>query len=150
MAGRHINDDDGLRALLLRVRRIALLGASANEDRPSNEVMHWLLQQGYEIVPVNPGLAGKAIHGQTVCAKLADVAGPIDLVEVFRASDALPGIVDEMIAARAETGAAVLWTQLNVIHAEATDKAMAHGIDVVINRCPKIEFRRLRMVQRTR
>ena len=147
VTGALVKDDAAIRALLQRVRRIALLGASANEDRPSNEVMHWLLQQGYDVVPINPGLAGKTIHGQKVYAHLADVPAPIDMLDVFRASDALPGIVDEAIAERARLGLSAIWTQLGVIDDAAAAKAVASGLDVVMNRCPKIEWRRLQMVR---
>ncbi len=147
VTGALLSSDTAIRALLQRVRRIALLGASANEDRPSNEVMHWLLQQGYDVVPVNPGLAGRKIHGQTVYAHLADVPAPIDMLDVFRASDALPGIVDEAIAERARLNLSAIWTQLGVVDEAAAAKAAANGFEVVMNRCPKIEWRRLQMAR---
>lgn len=124
------------------VKTIALVGASHNPARPSYGVMAFLLASGYRVIPVNPGLAGQALQGQTVYATLADIPGPpgsIDMVDVFRTSDAVPAIAREAMA----IGAKVLWTQLGVFHAEAANEALAAGLTVVMDRCPAIEFPRL-------
>lgn len=126
-------------ALLQSVRRIALVGASAKADRPSHEVMHFLMRQGYTVIPVNPGLAGQTILGQTVVASLADISPPVDMVDIFRASDAAGAVVDEAIA----HGAGAVWMQLGVIDSAAASRAEAAGLKAVMNRCPKIEFARL-------
>ncbi|PZO81419.1 MAG: CoA-binding protein [Mesorhizobium amorphae] len=134
-------DNTYISDILHGVRRIAMVGASANEVRPSFFVLKYLLAKGYEVVPVNPGQAGKQILGQQVYAKLADIPGAIDMVDVFRASDAVPGIVAEMLAL--DPLPKVLWLQLGVRHDEAAKTAEGAGIRVVMNRCPKIEFGRL-------
>lgn len=131
--------DADIAALLRRTGRIALIGASAKPERASYGVMKTLLDHGYDVVPVNPGLAGQAIHGRTVVAALADVDPPADMVDVFRESSAAAGIVEEAIA----HGAQSLWLQLGVIDADAAAKAEAAGLDVVMDHCPKIEVRRL-------
>lgn len=134
-----LSADADIAALLRRTRRIALVGASAKPERASNEVMRVLLDHGYDVVPVNPGLAGQSIHGQTVAASIADVVPPADMIDVFRDSAAVSGIVDEAIAA----GAQSIWLQLGVIDADAAARAEAAGLVVVMDRCPKIELRRL-------
>ena len=134
-------DNSYISGILNEVKTIAIVGASANEVRPSFFVLKYLVDKGYEVYPVNPGQAGKEICGRPVVARLADVAVPIDMVDVFRASEALPGIVDEMLAI--DPLPKVLWTQLTVRHDEAAAKAEAAGIRVVMNRCPKIEYARL-------
>ncbi|TLU73391.1 CoA-binding protein [Lichenicoccus roseus] len=116
-------------------RRIALVGASANPARPSHGVMRFLLDRGYEVVPVNPGLAGQSLLGQTVVATLAE-AGPVDMVDVFRASGHVAGIADEAI----RLGARTLWLQLGVVDEVAAARARAAGLRVVMDRCPKIEW----------
>ncbi|MHC1549345.1 CoA-binding protein [Phyllobacterium sp. K27] len=133
--------DDYIRSILSSVKTIAMVGASANEVRPSFFVMKYLLAKGYKVIPVNPGQAGKEILGQMAYARLADIPDPIDMVDVFRASDAVPAIVDEILALNPLPK--VIWTQLTVRHDEAARKAEASGIQVVMNRCPKIEYARL-------
>jgi predicted CoA-binding protein len=130
--------DDALRQLLASVRRIALMGASNKPDRPSNGVLRYLLRHGYQVVPVNPGLAGQEIHGQRVVATLAE-AGPIDMVDVFRESAAAPGIAELAVAA----GTGALWLQLGVISDAARDIAAKAGLVFVQDRCPAIEIPRL-------
>jgi predicted CoA-binding protein len=130
--------DDALRQLLASVRRIALMGASNKPDRPSNGVLRYLLRHGYQVVPVNPGLAGQEIHGQRVVATLAE-AGPIDMVDVFRESAAAAGIAEQAVAA----GAGALWLQLGVISDAARDIAAKAGLVFVQDRCPAIEIPRL-------
>lgn len=133
--------DDYIRDILSSVKIIAMVGASANEVRPSFFVMKYLLAKGYQVIPVNPGQAGKNILGQLTYARLADIPEPMDLVDVFRASDAVPAIVDEVLALNPLPK--VIWTQLTVRNDEAARKAEAAGIQVVMNRCPKIEYARL-------
>lgn len=134
-----LTDDQAIRDLLATTRTIALVGASDKPDRPSNEVMHKLLGHGYTVWPINPGLAGKTIHGQTVHASLADLPAAPDLVDVFRRSEDVPGVVAEAIA----RGAKAVWLQLGVISEEGAAQAEAAGLKVVMNRCPKIEIPRL-------
>lgn len=136
-----MSSDNEMRDILRSVRTIALVGASPKPERPSNGVMKFLLDRGYRVIPVNPGQVGKIIHGQTVVEVLADINEPIDMVDVFRASQSLPGIVDEIIAL--EHRPAVLWTQLGVVHEDAAKKAADAGIKVIMDRCPAIEYPRL-------
>jgi predicted CoA-binding protein len=133
--------DDYLAEILGSVRTIALTGASPNPARPSNGVMGYLLSLGYEVVPVNPGQAGKQIQGRTVYARLADIPVPIDMVDVFRASEYLDGVVDEALALKPLPR--VVWAQLGVRDDAAAAKAEAAGIKMVMNRCPAIEYPRL-------
>ncbi|MCW3835266.1 CoA-binding protein [Sphingomonas canadensis] len=132
-------DDAEVKALLERVRTIALVGASDRPDRPSHGVMAYLLAQGYRVIPVNPQLAGREILGQRVAAALSDIEGPIDMVDVFRRSDAAGEVVDAAIA----VGAGSVWMQLGVIDAAAAARAEAAGLAVVMDRCPRIEIPRL-------
>jgi predicted CoA-binding protein len=132
------NTDDTIRDILTTTRRIALVGASAKSWRPSNGVMKFLLDRGYDVTPVNPGLAGQTIHGRTVVATLAD-AGPLEMVDVFRASIHVGPLVDRAI----QLGAKTIWMQLGVIDQDAAAKARAAGIAVVMDRCPVIEDRRI-------
>ncbi|MBL8572367.1 MAG: CoA-binding protein [Hyphomicrobiaceae bacterium] len=131
--------DSYIRSVLQRCRRVAIVGASANENRPSYFVLKYLLQKGYAVFPVNPGIAGKEIAGALVYGRLADIPGGVDMVDVFRASEHVGPIVDEAIA----IGAKVVWMQLGVRNDEAAARAEAAGLEVVMNRCPKIEFGRL-------
>jgi predicted CoA-binding protein len=121
------------------VRTIAVVGASPRRERPSHGVMAYLQRHGYRAIPVNPNAVGTTINGETVYAKLADVPEPIDMVDVFRRSEMAGGVVDEAIAA----GAKVVWMQLGVRDDDAAARAAAHGLKVVMNRCPAIEFPRL-------
>lgn len=130
--------DAKIRSILQRVKTIAMVGASSNWNRPSYFVMKYLQSKGYRVIPVNPGTAGQTLLGETVYAKLADIPDQVDMVDVFRASDALPAIADEAIA----IGAKVLWAQLSVRNDEAAAKAEAAGLEVIMDRCPKIEFSR--------
>ena len=135
--------DAKLRRILASVRTIALVGASSNWNRPSYFVMKYLQGKGYRVIPVNPGQAGKELLGERVYATLRDIprdtVGPIDMVDVFRASDQVGPIVDDAVA----IGAKVVWMQLGVRNDAAGEKAEAAGLEVVMNRCPKIEFGRL-------
>ncbi|WP_275790413.1 CoA-binding protein [Pararhizobium gei] len=127
--------------ILKSTRTIALVGASPNPERPSYRVMAFLLRKGYSVYPVNPGQAGKSIHGQTVYARLADIPEPIDMVDVFRAAAALPALVDEILTL--QTRPKIIWGQLAVRDDLAAAKAEERGIKVVMDRCPAIEYPRL-------
>lgn len=133
-----LETDADIRSLLERTRSIALVGASANPERPSHRVMGKLLAHGYRVIPVNPGLAGQDLLGQRVVASLAE-AGRVDLVDIFRRSEDAGAVVDEAIA----SGARAVWMQLGVINPEAAARAEAAGLAVVMNRCPAIEIPRL-------
>lgn len=130
-----------LSEILRSTKTIALVGASPNPERPSNRVMAFLLRKGFQVIPVNPGHAGHQLHGQTVVARLADITVPIDMVDVFRSADALPALVEEVL--RLSPLPKVIWGQLSVRHDEAAASAEAHGIKVVMDRCPAIEYPRL-------
>lgn len=130
-----------IRAILLGVKRIALVGASNNDVRPSYFVMKYMLDKGYEVVPVNPGLAGKEILGQKVYAALKDIPGRIDMVDIFRNSEAAGKVTDEALAL--DPKPAVIWMQLSVRNNEAAARAEAAGVKVVMNRCPKMEYGKL-------
>jgi len=132
-------DDAYIRQILSNVKRIAIVGASANEVRPSFFVTRYLIAKSYEVFPVNPGIAGKEIAGRMTYATLADVPPPVDMVDVFRASENAPQIVADAI----RIGAKVVWMQLGVRNDEAAAAAEAAGLKVVMNRCPKIEYGRL-------
>ncbi|MER8887222.1 CoA-binding protein [Mesorhizobium sp. M0145] len=134
-------DNAYIAGILNSVKTIALVGASANDVRPSYFVLKYLLGKGFSVFPINPGQAGKEILGQMTYARLADVPGPVDMVDVFRASAAVPGIVDEVL--RLDPLPKVIWMQLGIRHDEAATRAEAVGIKVVMNRCPKIEYGKL-------
>ncbi|MGB3502356.1 MAG: CoA-binding protein [Mesorhizobium sp.] len=138
----HDTYDNSYISLILRsVKTIAIVGASANEVRPSFFVTKYMIDKGYEVYPVNPGHAGKEILGRMTYASLADIPVAIDMVDIFRGSDAVPPIVDEALAL--DPKPKVIWMQLTVRHDEAAAKAEAAGLNVVMNRCPKIEYGRL-------
>jgi predicted CoA-binding protein len=125
--------------VLRSVRMIAMVGASANWTRPSYFVMKYLQTKGYRVAPVNPGLAGQTLLGETVYGALADIPEPVDMVDVFRNSEAAGPIAAEAVA----IGAKVVWMQLGVRDDKAARMAEGHGLKVVMNRCPKIEYSRL-------
>lgn len=134
-------DDGYIAGILDAVKTIAVVGASANDVRPSYFVMKYLIGKGYEVFPVNPGHAGKEILGRMTYASLADIPVAIDMVDVFRASAAIPAIVEDVL--KLEPLPKVIWMQLTVRHDEAAARAEAAGMKVVMNRCPKIEYARL-------
>ncbi|MBC7103382.1 MAG: CoA-binding protein [Parvibaculum sp.] len=127
--------------ILRDTKLIAIVGASANPARDSHEVMRFLQAKGYRVIPVNPGLAGKELNGEKVYASLRDIPEKIDMVDVFRNSEAAGPVADEAV----EIGAKYVWMQLGVVNAEAAARARAAGLRVVMNRCPKIEMPRLGM-----
>jgi predicted CoA-binding protein len=132
-------DDAYMRDVLKRVRTIAAVGVSADQMRPSYAAMLYLQSKGYRVIPINPRYAGQKILGETVRASLDDLSEPPDMVQVFRRSKDAPPVVDDAI----RIGASVLWMQLGVRHDEAAARARAAGLDVVMDRCPKIEYGRL-------
>ena len=138
------NYPDALIARILRsVKTIAMVGASPNEARPSFFAMKYLLDKGFKMIPVNPGQAGKEILGQKVYATVSDLPAPVDMVDIFRNSEAAGPITDEVLANKDRLGVKVLWMQLGVINEEAAKRAEAAGLTVIMNRCPKIEYGRL-------
>lgn len=139
--GRHAIRDDELRAILANSRRIAVLGASARRHRASYRVADYLARNGYLVVPVNPRHEGEALHGHTAVASLTDIAEPVDLIDVFRRSEHLPGHLDAMLAMRPLPRA--VWFQLGVHHDEVAARLRSHGITVVQDRCAEVEHRRL-------
>ncbi len=136
---RSYNDESMIRKILTESKTIALVGASPKPERPAYHVMEFLLSKGYKVIPVNPGLEGKELLGQPVYATLSAIPDPIDMVDVFRNAEAVPGIVDEAIS----IGAKTIWMQLGVINEAAAETAEAAGIQVIMNACPKIEIPKL-------
>lgn len=137
--------DDYLRQILTRARTIVVLGASPRRERPSHRVMAYLQGQGYRTIPVNPNAAGRTINGETCHAALADVAEPIDMVDVFRRSEFAGAAVEDAIA----KGARIVWMQLGVRDDSAAARAEAAGLMVVMDRCPAIEIPRLGLPPRS-
>ena len=133
--------DDYVRRILKGVKTIALVGASNNPARPSWIVTKYLSERGYDVIPINPGLAGQEILGLKVYGSLAEVPRPIDMVEIFRNSQAAGPITDQALAL--DPLPKVIWMQLSVRNDEAAARAEAQGVEVVMNRCPKIEYGRL-------
>jgi len=138
-----INDEGEIRDLLRSPRRIAVIGASPNPARASNEVLGFLVAQGHDVIAVNPGHAGKTIHGAPVVATLADVEPPAELVDIFRNSDDAATAVDEAIV----HGAKAVWMQMGVINEAAAKRADAAGLMVVMDRCPMVEIPRLGLLR---
>ena len=135
-----VESDEAIAQLLLQVKRIALVGASAKPERPSHRVMQFLLDEGYEVLPINPGLAGQRLLGQTVYASLADLPTSVDMADIFRDAASLPEATQDVVAA----GIPAIWTQLGVVHTEAERTGLDAGLQMVIDRCPAIEIPRLR------
>lgn len=133
--------DPFLKDILRRTKVIAVVGVSMNPVRPSYYVARYLSLKGYTVIPVNPGHAGKVLFGQTVRASLSEITQPVDMVDIFRRSEAVPPIVDEALSSFPDLR--TIWMQIGVEHPEAAAKAQARGVDVVMNRCPKIEYQRL-------
>jgi hypothetical protein len=131
--------DAYIRGILARYRTIAMVGASSNTSRPSYFAMKYLKQKGFTVIPVNPGQAGKEILGERVYASLAEIEQKVDIVDIFRSSEAALDITREAI----KIGAHVVWMQLGVRNDEAARLAEEAGLQVVMNRCPKIEYGRL-------
>ncbi|WP_306046746.1 CoA-binding protein [Nioella sp. MMSF_3534] len=133
--------DDLLRRILRSTKTIACVGVSPNPVRPSHYVGRYLKLKGFRVIPVNPGHAGRTLFGATVVASLSEIEGSVDMVDIFRRSESVPPIVDE--ALDRFPGLKTIWMQIGVQHAEAAAKAEARGVQVIQNRCPKIEYQRL-------
>ena len=136
-------DDAYITGILTEVRTVAMVGASANFNRPSFFVIKYLIGKGYTVYPINPGLAGKEIQGCKVFGSLAEVPGPVDMVDIFRNSEAALEVSREAIAQKDRLGLKVVWMQLSVRNDVAAAEAEAAGLKVVMHRCPKIEYGRL-------
>lgn len=132
--------DHYLTEILLETKTIAMVGASLNPARPSYRVGEFLVDQGYQVIPVNPGHAGETLFGETIVGALSDISEPIDMVDIFRRSEAVGPIVE---AALSLNGVKSIWMQIGVENAEAAEIAETAGIKTVMNRCPKIEYPRL-------
>lgn len=141
MAGHDSYPDAAILKILRGVKTIAMVGYSANPARPSSMVFSYLSGRGYTMFPVNPGLAGQTVLGRRVYARLADIPEAIDMVDVFRNSEAAGAVVDEALALAAPPR--VIWMQLTVRNDAAAARAESRGVQVVMNRCPKIEYARL-------
>ena len=139
MSAKLAYEDAYIRGILKRVKTIAAVGMSANDMRPSYFAMLYLQSKGFRVIPINPRYAGQEILGETVLAFLDDLPEPPDMVQIFRRSKDAPPIVEDAI----RIGAKVLWMQLGVRHDEAGARAEEAGLDVVMDRCPKIEYGRL-------
>ncbi|WP_417249886.1 CoA-binding protein [Celeribacter sp.] len=133
--------DEDITRILTDTRVIAMVGASPRADRPSNQVGHFLAQQGYKVIPVNPGQAGKELFGQRVVASLSEIDEPVDMVDIFRRSEAVEPVVEE--ALRELKNLKYVWMQIGVVNEKAAALAVAHGAEVAMDRCPKIEIPRL-------
>ncbi|MEM9968811.1 MAG: CoA-binding protein [Pseudomonadota bacterium] len=133
--------DAFLKNILTRTKRIAVVGVSMNPVRPSYFVARYLTLRGFQVVPINPRHAGELLLGETVHPDLGSIKGGVDMVDIFRRSDAVPDIVEEALALL--PGLQTVWMQIGVQHAVAANMARARGIDVIENRCPKIEYQRL-------
>jgi predicted CoA-binding protein len=136
----HDNYDDAyIKGILKDVKTVAMVGASTNWNRPSYFAMKYLQMKKFRVIPVNPGSAGQTLLGETIVVSLADIEEPIDMVDIFRNSEAAGPITDEAI----EIGAKVVWMQFGVVNPEAAERAEAAGLRVVMDRCPKVEYARL-------
>lgn len=133
--------DSHLRRILNRTRRIAVVGVSLNEVRPSYYVARYLSLKKIQVFPVNPVYAGKTAFGREVYASLSDIGEEVDMVDIFRRPEHVPEVVDEALEAFPKLQ--TIWMQIGVWHEEAAEKARARGVDVIMNRCPKIEYQRL-------
>ena len=138
-----IYEDDYIRGILREVRTIALAGASANWVRPSSFAMKYLQGKGYKVIPLNPGKAGSQILGETCYASIADIPGPVDMVDIFRNSKAAGDVIDEALPMVEEKQIKIIWMQLGIRNDPAAKRAEAAGLNVIMDRCPKIEYGRL-------
>lgn len=137
----HDYSDSHLKSILQRNRTIAVVGVSVNPVRPSYYVARYLGLKGYRVIPVNPGHAGKRLFGEVIQPSLSAICDPVDMVDIFRRPEMVPPIVDEALEHFPNLNC--IWMQIGVEHAEAAAKAQARGVDVIQNRCPKIEYQRL-------
>lgn len=132
-------DDTYIKSILKDVKTVAMVGASTNWNRPSFFAMKYLQAKGFRIIPVNPGAAGQELLGETVRSSLAEIEESVDMVDIFRNSEAAGPITEEAI----EIGAKVVWMQFGVVNETAAERAEAAGLRVVMDRCPKVEYARL-------
>lgn len=133
--------DDYLRTILKRTKTVTVVGVSANQIRPSFYVARYLKLKGYRVIPINPGLAGQTLLGETVYSDVSKVPFDVDMVDIFRRSEAVPEIVDASLARWPDLQ--TIWMQVGVEHPQATAVAEERGVDVIQDRCPKIEYQRL-------
>ena len=138
-----VYEDDCIRGILKEVRTIAMAGASANWVRPSSFAMKYLQGKGYKVIPLNPGQAGSQILGETCYASIADIPGPVDMVDIFRNSKAAGDVIDEALPMIEEKQIKIIWMQLGIRNDPAAKRAEAAGLNVIMDRCPKIEYGRL-------
>jgi len=138
-----VYEDDYIRGILKEVRTIAMAGASANWVRPSSFAMKYLQGKGYKVIPLNPGQAGSQILGETCYASIADIPGPVDMVDIFRNSKAAGDVIDEALPMIEEKQIKIIWMQLGIRNDPAAKRAEAAGLNVIMDRCPKIEYGRL-------
>lgn len=138
------SEDELIQEVLTSVRTVAVVGASDNPARDSNDVMRFLMDRGYEVYPVNPAVGAEEIHGRKVYATLAEVPERIDMVDVFRRSEVAGEVCDDAVS----VGAKVVWMQLGVVNEAGKARAEAAGLKVIMDRCPKIETRRLNIPPR--
>jgi uncharacterized protein len=134
--------EDLIKSILRSTKIIAMVGASGNEMRPSYFAMKYLLDKGFTIIPVNPGLAGKEILGQRVYGHLRDVPAPVDMVDIFRGAEAVMDVVRDALAEKDRFGLKTIWMQLGVVNEMAAAEAREKGLTVIMDRCPKIEYGR--------
>lgn len=132
-------DDSYIKGILKDVKIVAMVGASTNWNRPSYFAMKYMQTKGFRVIPVNPGSAGQELLGETIRANLDEIEESIDMVDIFRNSEAAGPITDQAI----EIGAKVVWMQFGVVNPEAAERAEAAGLRVVMDRCPKVEYARL-------
>ena len=136
-------DDAHMRRILSEVRTIAMVGASPNWVRPSNFAMKYLQGKGYKVIPLNPGQAGKEILGEPCYASVAEIPGTVDMIDIFRNSEAAGAVVDDVLPIASEKKIRVIWMQLGIRNDNAAARAKAAGLTVIMDRCPKIEYGRL-------
>ena len=136
-------DDAHMRRILREVRTIAMVGASPNWVRPSNFAMKYLQGKGYKVIPLNPGQAGKEILGEPCYASVAEIPGTVDMIDIFRNSEAAGAVVNDVLPIASEKKIRVIWMQLGIRNDDAAARAKAAGLTVIMDRCPKIEYGRL-------
>ncbi len=136
-------DDAHMRRILREVRTIAMVGASPNWVRPSNFAMKYLQGKGYKVIPLNPGQAGKEILGEPCYASVAEIPGTVDMIDIFRNSEAAGAVVNDVLPIASEKKIRVIWMQLGIRNDNAAARAKAAGLTVIMDRCPKIEYGRL-------
>ena len=136
-------DDTLMRRILREVRTIAMVGASPNWVRPSNFAMKYLQGKGYKVIPLNPGQAGKEILGEPCYASVAEIPGTVDMIDIFRNSEAAGAVVNDILPIASEKKIRVIWMQLGIRNDNAAARAKAAGLTVIMDRCPKIEYGRL-------